>query len=153
MTGVTGVGGACTVWGGACVEVGGAETGTGSSTMNRLVRFSSGFHWWAWRLCWNVWWWWWWVGGSSLREGLWNVLALLGAERSEHSNIIDIRSFFSSFGGMFSTVSTVFCSLPSLFDIVGGVASGLFKSWLPWQSCCPAADDGPPRKSPKPSSI
>lgn len=30
MTGVTGVGGACTVWGGACVEVGGAETGTGS---------------------------------------------------------------------------------------------------------------------------
>lgn len=30
LTGVTGVGGACTVWGGACVEVGGAETGTGS---------------------------------------------------------------------------------------------------------------------------
>lgn len=60
--------------------------------MNRLVRSSSGFHWWAWRLCWNVWWWWWWVGGSSLREGLWNVLALLGAERSEHSNIMDIRS-------------------------------------------------------------
>lgn len=59
--------------------------------MNRLVRSSSGFHWWAWRLCWNVWWWWW-VGGSSLREGLWNVLALLGAERSEHSNIMDIRS-------------------------------------------------------------
>lgn len=60
--------------------------------MNRLVRSSSGFHWWAWRLCWNVWWWWWWVGGSSFREGLWNVLALLGAERSEHSNIMDIRS-------------------------------------------------------------
>lgn len=60
--------------------------------MNRLVRSSSGFHWWAWRLCWNVWWWWWWVGGSSLSEGLWNVLALLGAERSEHSNIMDIRS-------------------------------------------------------------
>lgn len=59
--------------------------------MNRLVRSSSGFHWWAWRLCWNVWWWWW-VGGSSLSEGLWNVLALLGAERSEHSNIMDIRS-------------------------------------------------------------
>lgn len=32
------------------------------------------------------------MGGSSLREGLWNVLALLGAERSEHSNIMDIRS-------------------------------------------------------------
>lgn len=27
-----------------------------------------------------------------MREGLWNVLALLGAERSEHSNIMDIRS-------------------------------------------------------------
>lgn len=60
--------------------------------MNKLVRSSSGFHWWAWRLCWNVWWWWWWVAGSSLREGLWNVLALLGAERSEHSIIMDIRS-------------------------------------------------------------
>lgn len=32
------------------------------------------------------------MGGSSLSEGLWNVLALLGAERSEHSNIMDIRS-------------------------------------------------------------
>lgn len=32
------------------------------------------------------------MGGSSLREGLWNVLALLGADRSEHSNIMAMRS-------------------------------------------------------------